>query len=328
MLQFKAIFLLFALSMLINAAIGQDASFSQFFSNQLYLNPGYTGNPKYQRAQLGYRNQWLTMQSPYNSYSLSLDKYFIEQNSGVGLNIVNDSQGLGAINTLSFDMVYSYTAQLSYNAQLKGGIQAGGIIKSQNTSNLIFPDMVDPSGDIVGSPGFVGETMFFPDFSAGVVAEWDFVYGGLAIHHLTQPVQSRQGETKYILPRKYTAHIGGEFNLYKRYLLRKSLILSPNIIYQQQSEFKQLNIGLYLYNNNLLAGLWLRENIGMASHTFMLVGGYHNEKYAFAYSYDFSILQGGFRGLGTSSHEVTFGKYFKYKTKTRKKVRTIKSPKF
>ena len=130
------------------------------------------------------------------------------------------------------------------------------------------------------------------------------------------------------LPRKYVVDMGCDFNLYKRYLFRKSLILSPNIIYQEQSDIKQINAGIYLSHQNLVTGMWLRETIGNLNHTFIFVAGYHNENYSFAYSYDFSMYSGGFRGLKTSSHEVTFSKNIQYKTKSRKKIRTIKSPKF
>src|SRR5690554_2219976 len=81
-----------------SVSFGQDVSFSQFFSNQLYLNPAYAGNPKHQRASINYRNQWLTRQSPYMSYGASFDTFFIEQKSGFGINIINDMQALGTLN--------------------------------------------------------------------------------------------------------------------------------------------------------------------------------------------------------------------------------------
>lgn len=309
-------------------AHAQDPGFSQFFSNQLYLNPGYAGNPKYSRARLVYRNQWLTTRTPYATYGVSYDWFFIEKQSGLGLNIINDVQGQGALNRLSADLIYSYSAQIAYNAQIRGGIQVGGILKSQNPSSLIFPDMVDPSGDIVGSPGFPGQLRALYDFAAGVVGEWDIFYGGFAVHHIAQPVEARMGSQQAVLPRKYTVHAGCDINLYKKYLFRKVLLFSPNILYQQQQDFKQINLGFYLSQQNISAGLWIKENLTLASHTFVIMAGYHDDKYSFGYSYDFSILDGGFRGINTSTHEVTFGMNFKYKATSRKKFRYIKCPKF
>jgi len=308
---------------------GQDASFAQFFSNQLYLNPAYAGNPKYQRASVVYRNQWLTRQSPYMTYGVSYDRFFIDQNSGLGVNLINDMQALGALNWLTLDVMYSYNVRVAYNAQIRGGIQAGGILKSQSTKNLIFPDMVDPStGQVAGSPGYSGTTRVMPDFAVGVLGEWDIFYGGIAVHHLLEPIDSRVDDNITKLPRKYTVHVGSDINLYKRYLIRKSLIFSPNIIYQQQADFKQLNVGAYISYLNVVGGFWIRNSLGLSNSTFVFTVGYHDVSYSFAYSYDFSILKGGFRGLNTSSHEVTFGVNFEYKNRSRKKVHTIKSPKF
>ncbi len=328
MTLWKRIYIAAILILTVNMVSGQDLTFSQFFANRLYLNPAYVGHPKHHRTRMVFRNQWLTRESPYMSYGVSYDRFYINQNSGVGINIVNDMQGFGSLNWLTADILYSYTIQVAYNAQLRGGIQAGGIFKSQNTSNLVFPDMIDPTGEIVGTPGFAGDSKLMPDFAAGIVGEWGIVYGGFAAHHLAEPIDSETNGDKINLSRKYTGHIGCNINLYKRYLFRKSLTLSPNVIYQQQGNFHQINIGTYISHQYFVAGLWLRENLGFSSHTFIFVAGYHDDKYSISYSYDFSLLEGGFRGLNTSSHEVTFGMNFQYKERSRKKIRPIKSPKF
>lgn len=306
----------------------QDISFSQPFSNQLYLNPAYTGHPKYKRMHLSYRNQWLMAKSPFMTYGFSYDNFFIEQNSGLGVSIINDMQSLGVINNLNANVLYSYTFRVAYNLQIRAGIQAGGILKTQNVRNLIFPDMVTPDGGIEGSPGFTGQVKVATDFGTGVLAEWDQFYGGIAVHHLSQPRIAGSKLDPVVIHRKYTAQVGAAFNLYKRYLYRKKLILSPNIIYQQQLDVKQLGVGIYLRHHNLESGLWIKERIGFYNHSFVFLFGYHNEDFSFAYSYDFSIFENQFRGLKTSSHEVTFSRFYEYKKRTRKKMRAVESPTF
>ncbi len=336
MKQLKHIFIAFIVLFANEFAFGQDASFAQFFANKLYLNPAYAGNPKHQRASLVYRNQWLTRQSPYMTYGASYDRFYTDHNSGLGINIINDMQALGTLNWLTLDVMYSYNVRVAYNAQIRGGLQAGGIFKSQNTRNLVFPDMVDPNtGQVIGNVGFAGKSSLMPDFAVGLLGEWGMFYGGIAVHHLFQPVDTRIDyanasgfDTKSRLPRKYTIHIGADIDVYKRYLIRKNVMLSPNIIYQQQGDFRQLNVGAYLSYLDIVAGIWVKNNFGMTNSTIVFMAGYHNVSYSFAYSYDFSILDGGFRGLNTSSHEVTFGVNFKYKKRPRTKVHTIKSPIF
>ncbi len=326
-IRIKLFFSLFFACILLSSN-AQDVSFTQPFANQLFLNPAYAGHPKYHRINFAYRNQWLTSQSPFMTYGASYDRYYIDYNSGVGINIVNDMHSLGAINNLNANLLYSYTFQVAYNIMVRGGVQAGGIFKTQNPKNLVFPDMIDEDGNITGTPGFSGQSKFAPDFATGFLVEWDDFYAGVALHHIAQPAISGIKGNRIVLHRKYSAQLGAAFNLYKRYLFRRSLILSPNIIYSQQLDVQEIAVGFYLRNNNLESGLWVKERIGFYNHTFAFVFGYHNEDFSFAYSYDFSLFQNNFRGLKTSSHEVTFSKFFEYKKRTRKKAHAINSPTF
>jgi type IX secretion system PorP/SprF family membrane protein len=306
----------------------QDLGFSQFYSNQLYLNPAFSGNPRYARFSMAYRNQWLQGATPYATYGASYDKYFASKNSGLGFNLINDVQDHGVFNRASFDIMYSYTFQVAYNAQIKGGLQLGAIYKTINTSKLIFPDMIDQTGTLVGNVGQAGKSHFSPDIAAGVVGQWDIYYGGVAVHHIAEPTEVEAGAYKAQLPRRYTAHLGCDITFYKRYLLRNTLTVSPNVIYITQNGFHQINLGCYLMRNEMVFGMWIRENTAFTSTRFTVIAGYYTEDYRIGYSYDFSMLKGGFRGIKTSTHEVTFGKNFQYKVKSRKKNRPILNPKF
>jgi type IX secretion system PorP/SprF family membrane protein len=305
----------------------QDPSFSQLFFNQLYLNPAYAGSSKFMRLGLVYRNQWLGARMPYTTYGVSYDQTIQKIKSGAGINIINDVQSNGILQRTTVDFIYAYGVQTSYNSHLRGGLQASLLLKNQNLSNLVFPDMIDPSGNVIGNSGLSGNTMMKLDFSAGVAGDWDIFYYGIAVHHLFQPIEAKAaGQTAY-LPRKYTVHMGCEFNLYKWYRFKKKLLFSPNIIYIRQQKYQQLNLGFYFTRFQLVAGLWLRENLDFKGHTFILTMGYSNDQFRFGYSYDFGIYSHGFRGLATSTHEVTFGWNFEYK-KGKRKFRYIKCPKF
>jgi len=305
----------------------QDPSFSQFFFNQLYLNPAYAGASKYIRLGLVYRNQWMSAKLPYTTYGVNFDQTIQSIKSGVGVNLINDVQSNGALQTTSADFIYAHGVQTSYNSHLRGGLQASLILKDQTLSSLTFPDMIDPNGNVIGSSGLSGKTTLMYDFSAGVAGDWDIFYGGIAVHHLLQPVEASAGGQTAYLPRKYTVHLGCEFNIYKWYRFKQKLMFSPNIIYIRQQKDQQLNIGAYFTRFELVAGLWLRENLDLKSHTFILTAGYSNDQFRFGYSYDFGIYDQGFRGLPTSTHEVTFGWNFEYK-KGKRKYRYIKCPKF
>lgn len=305
----------------------QDPSFSQLFFNHLYLNPAYAGASKHIRLGLVYRNQWMGAKTPYTTYGVSYDQTIQSIKSGAGINLINDVQSNGILQRTSVDFIYAYGVQTNYNSHLRGGIQTSLILKNQNLSNLVFPDMIDPNGNVIGNSGLSGKTSLMYDFGVGLAGDWDIFYGGIAVHHLLQPVEASVGGQTAYLPRKYTVHLGCEFNLYKWYRFKQKLLFSPNIIYIRQQKFQQLNIGFYFTRFQLVAGMWLRENLDLKSHTFILTGGYSNDQFRFGYSYDFGIYDKGFRGLATSTHEVTFGWNFEYK-KGKRKFRYIKCPKF
>jgi len=306
---------------------GQDPSFSQLFFNHLYLNPAYAGSSKFMRLGVVYRNQWLAAKMPYTTYGVSFDGTIQSIKSGAGVNIINDVQSNGVIQRTSVDFIYAYGVQTSYNSHFRGGIQASLILKNQNLNNLVFPEMIQPDGTIIGDLGLPGKTNLLYDFSVGVAGDWDIFYGGIAVHHLLQPVEANVGGQNAYLPRKYTVHLGCEFNAYKWYRFKQKLMVSPNIIYIKQLNHQQINLGFYLTRFQIVAGIWLKENLDLKSHTFILTAGYSNDQYRFGYSYDFGIYSHGFRGLATSTHEVTFGWNFEYK-KGKRKFRYIKCPKF
>ncbi|WP_157624559.1 type IX secretion system membrane protein PorP/SprF [Sunxiuqinia dokdonensis] len=61
---------------------GQDANYSQFYANPLYLNPGFTGTSAAPRLVVNYRNQWPQKGNTYVNYSLSCDQYFKKMKGG------------------------------------------------------------------------------------------------------------------------------------------------------------------------------------------------------------------------------------------------------
>ncbi|MGD9976454.1 MAG: PorP/SprF family type IX secretion system membrane protein [Bacteroidales bacterium] len=306
---------------------GQDPVFSQLFFNPLYLNPAYAGASKYIRVGLIYRNQWTMLDRPYSTYGVSYDRTIHEIRSGIGFNIVSDVEGDGVFTRTTLDVIYAFGIHPTYNSNIRFGLQTSNIVKSRNYSSLVFPDMIGVNGDITGSPDFSGFTTVNFDVSLGVAGDWENFYGGVAVHHILEPVEATyQGEKAYI-PRKYTIHLGADINLYKWYRFKDELILSPNVIYIRQEDFDQINLGFYISRFKLVAGLWLRENSNFNGHSFILTVGYSDDQFRMGYSYDFSVYQNGLRGLPTSSHEVTLGWNFEYK-KGKKKFRYIKCPKF
>ena len=316
----------------------QDPVFSQFFFNPVFLNPAYAGADKSIRMGVVVKSQWTTLNIPYSSIGVSYDQALLRFNGignrgkrttnkvGIGANIISDVEGRGTFARTNVDFVYSYGFQPSYNSSLRFGIQASALMRNRNYYNLTFLDMIDQNGTITGTSGFTGQTTSNFDLGLGIVGDWENLYGGVAVHHLLEPHDANSPNS--YLPRKYTAHVGIDINLYSWYRRKDKLILSPNVVFIQQGRYyNMLHMGVYISYRSVVAGLWYRNNINFKGHAFMATIGYADDGLRVGYSYDFSILQHGLKGLPTSSHEVTVGWNFAYK-KAKRRYRAVKCPKF
>ena len=306
----------------------QDPEFTQFYANKLYLNPAFAGSEKCARAQLNYRNQWPKLGSTYVTYAASYDQRVDVLEGGVGLMVMQDVQGDGAINTLSINAMYSYSFTLNRNTALIIGFQASYFQKTLNW-DYIFPDMLHPvygaifptQEDLVATDLKKG----YFDFSAGAILANRVHTFGIAVHHLTQPPESYRNSSDAVLPAKLTIHYGTIIPLKARGYRKGELFLSPQVLYQRQRDFEQFNYGLYFSRKNIVGGVWLRQNFKFHYDSFVMILGFIQSKFRFAYSYDLTVSK--LRNQTLGAHEISVGYTFPCKKK-RKKFRGIQCPSF
>src|SRR6201990_763912 len=75
----------------------QDPQFSQFYAAPLYLNPAFTGSTNQTRVGLNYRNQWPSIDANFTTMSVYADHFMEDINSGIGLIINRDVEGLAGL---------------------------------------------------------------------------------------------------------------------------------------------------------------------------------------------------------------------------------------
>jgi len=312
---------------------GQDPTFSQFYSNPLYLNPALAGTGECSRIIFNYRNQWPAMPGNFVTYSASADHYVNALSGGIGVIITADNAGKGTMNTTRLSAIYSYHLKLSYNVSLNAGFNATFNQQKVNSNDLIYRDMIDPVSGTV-NPGNTGEvpidnpTVNNADFSLGLVmgiSEKYFV--GFAVDHVTQPVLAYYNASEnHLLYRKYTAHAGASFNLSSYNYGRNGggVILSPNILYQQQQHAKQINAGLYVEKSPLILGVWYRSTFENPDGVIFLLG-IKQKRFKFGYSYDLTLSK--LKGTSGGAHEVSLAVLVGC-NKKRNKPGAIKCPEF
>ena len=290
-------------------AVGQDISFSQFYTNPLYLNPAFSGSVGVPRVALQYRNQWHNFNNAFTTYSAAFDMPVEKLQGGIGLNILNDSQGNNLINSMQMNLSYAVYLQISENYRLHGGLQAGFNQNSLNTSELIFSDNVDPNygnhGTSTELTNLSDPNYNYVDFSTGFLIYSKRIFYGASIHHLTEPKQSYYSGQENVskLPRKYTGHFGARLPVYLYGHYRKKFDISPQLIVQSQGNFQQFNYGLFATKHGLTAGTWFRQNFGLRYDAVIFLVGFIKESWQFMYSYDFTVS--GLRGDSGGTSEVS-----------------------
>ena len=301
------------------SAFAQDPLFTQFYANPLYLNPAFAGTARCPRVNMNFRDQWPGIEGTFVTYSASYDQHIDVISGGLGLLVTTDQAGKGTLNTTNVSAIYSYHLPVSRSFSLKAGLQATYLQKKVDWAKLTFGDMIDPRR------GFIWQTDEIPitegintvDFSAGLLGFSKTYFVGAAVHHLTEPNESLTQVTPSPLPMKITGHAGAVIPIGGR---GDEMNISPNVLYQQQQQFKQLNLGVYVTRGPIIGGLWYRIDDAV----MMLVGLQH-EVFKFGYSYDITISKLGMQTLG--SHEISFSLLFDCRAK-KKKFRTISCPSF
>jgi type IX secretion system PorP/SprF family membrane protein len=306
----------------------QDAHFSQFYANPLYLNPAFAGSDKCPRINMSYRNQWPALGQTYVTYSLSYDQHVRALQGGAGLLLMNDVQGDGTIISTTLGGMYSYTLPITRRFAITAGFQAAYIMKTVQWE-FIFPDMIHPLyGPIYATqedPSIVDDQKNYFDFSTGVIGFSEKTFFGVAVHHLTEPSESFLRGSDAVLPRKFTVHFGTEIGINSPQFRRGELSLAPQILFHQQGDFQQFNWGLYVNRKAIVAGFWLRQNFNFHYDSFVMLVGFRQDNIKFGYSYDLTVSK--LRNSTLGAHEVTFGFTFGCRP-ARTSFRTISCPSF
>jgi type IX secretion system PorP/SprF family membrane protein len=294
----------------------QDPQFTQFYANPLYLNPAFAGTARCPRICMNYRNQWPNLSGRYVTYSVSGDLHIDAMAGGLGVLVTTDDQAHGTLKTTNASLIYSYQAVINREFSLKFGLQATYMQKSLDVTSLHFGDMIDARRGFVWN---TNEALPQPrktaaDFSAGILGYSKQYFFGVAAHHINQPDEGLLGSSQ--LPVKFTAHAGAIITLEKG----NESYLSPNILFQAQQKFQQLNLGLYYVKGPFVAGLWYRN----ADAVIALVG-IQNNNFKAGYSYDVTVSK--LAGNTAGAHEISVQLQFECKAK-RKKYRTISCPSF
>ncbi|MBN2349439.1 MAG: PorP/SprF family type IX secretion system membrane protein [Bacteroidales bacterium] len=327
--------ILFSLAFLPFLLNGQDPQFSQFYSNSLYLAPSFAGLTGLNRVAFNYRQQWPQIPNGFETYSFAFDRYFEKFNSGLGVLILKDQAGSGHLRSTNIGLQYSFDFRILNKWHVRPGMHFLYTERGIDFDELLWNDQISASGNSptsgeVPSIEDVGDI----DFSVSVMGYSDLFWFGFSIDHLLHPNQSlydyefEEGNRGYI-PVKYSVFGGTKFVKNEELLQPIPSSIQIAFLYKQQEQFRQLDLGMYLYKNPLVLGFWYRGIPLYKSvfnrDAFTILTGYKIKNLNIGYSYDFTISKliantGG-------SHEISFSYTFKTK-KLKRKPRMVPCPEF
>ncbi|OYU97136.1 MAG: hypothetical protein CFE21_02260 [Bacteroidetes bacterium B1(2017)] len=306
----------------IQLTFAQDPQLSQYYASPLYTNPAMAGASRNIRVNMNARSQYTALNNNYRTAVMSADAYLGKVKSGLGVVSMYDVAGDGFLTTTSISAVYSYNLEINrewaFNAALQGGI----LQRRYDFSKFVFEDMIDPTrGPVLPTAEVTAnQQITIPNFGTGMLLYNSKLFFGAAIHNLLEPNMSfyypDKDDQSLKLPRKYTVHGGLNIYLNKSRYDEDRVILSPNILFMQQRNFYQMNLGFFVKQKSLTLGTWFRQTSNNADAAIFLIG-LRFPSVKVGYSYDAVISKAKQATVG--SHEVSIS--FEIKQRARPGVR-------
>ncbi len=297
------------------SAQAQDPIYSQYYAAPLQLNPAFAGNTLAPFITINYRNQWSSIPTAYQTYSVSYSQFFEEPNVGVGFMATADDAGEGLITTNHFHGFFAYRLQVNRDFFLKLGVEAGFMQTTLDWNRYIFYDQIDPIDGPTDPSGMPFPSDEIPpnelnksilDISTGILAYSRRFYGGFTLKHINTPDDSFLNINDNLnagYPMRAAIHGGLQLPIGEGSRRGNQPFISPNILYTWQRDFAQLNIGAYASLGPIFAGAWFR-NANNNGDAAILLAGFQRGILKVGYSYDFTISQ----ALNTTtggSHEIS-----------------------
>lgn len=279
------------------SVLAQTPQFSQFYASPLYLAPSFAGATDGSRVVLNYRNQWPQIPGAFVTLAFSLDHYFHNYRSGLGILLFRDQAGSGRLASTEGGLVYSYNFNLNHRWIMRPGVQ---FLYGQRTVDFhrhVFGDQLTLDGTLptTNAPRPIDRVGYF-DASSSLMAYSYNAWMGVSVDHLMRPNQSMtQQESR--LPMKYTLFGGYRFYFGRDFAGRDRESISIASMFRRQGKFNQFDLGVYWSKFPISLGLLYRgiplfnnEIHGMFNNdALVLLGALRTNNLRIGYSYDFTI---------------------------------------
>jgi type IX secretion system PorP/SprF family membrane protein len=271
--------------------------FSQYYFNELVINPAYAGNHVQLSLTSIYRNQWVNFPGAPKTFSFSGHTSLVDGRVGVGLLVNHDE--IGSYSNDNLYGYYSYKIPFQ-KATLSMGLQAGFNFVGADFSKL---DLLNPN-----DASFSSINVYKPNFGAGIFLNFENAFIGFSVPFILNntlaysiaDVASQLKEARYYFLR------GG---FIRPLNMQETLKINPSILVRAQEGMPltaDLNMALIIHNI-VSTGLSWRSGDALIGFIDLKL----SESFHFSYSYDLTGSQ--LNKFSNGTHEFVLN----YRTRIR-----------
>ncbi|WP_255497833.1 type IX secretion system membrane protein PorP/SprF [Pedobacter sp. AK013] len=292
------------------ASAQQDAQYSQYMFNGIYINPAYAGYKEVLNVHSFYRSQWTGITGAPRSMSLAVDAIANSGNVGLALQVASDK--LGAQTNLSIYGNYSYRIRMNDDGSSRLALGLGvGMVQLGIDGSLLNPNNPEPNQPV----GM--QSTIVPDARAGIYFANDKFYAGFSADNLIATYINidryafiPQPKPHYYLTAGALLPLSEDFQVKPSFLLKddrggptsldlNAFLMIKDFIWVGGS----YRTGVKLYNKS-----YLQRDLTPRNSAVAAIQIFPSEKLRIGYGYDFSI--GPLQGYSSGTHEISIAYSF------------------
>jgi type IX secretion system PorP/SprF family membrane protein len=284
----------------------QDAMFTHYMYNTLWLNPAYAGTRDAFTITAIHRSQWVGFEGAPIDQTLTMHSPILKGKMGVGLSVLNDKIGPTKSTFLALDLDY----QIKINSKSKLSFGLKGLVNfySVNLNRL----NLENQNDVAFSENI---NRILPNSGAGIYYYRERFYAGISVPKLMEnKIKSSSLNAVSKEQRHYFFIMGTVFNLSKDVRLKPTCFIKATEIAPIEGDVT----ANFIIKDKFTLGAMYRTGDGFG----LLLGYNFTEQFIVGYSFDWSMVNTT-RKYNSGSHEIMLRYDLISKTKSK-----IKSPRF
>lgn len=265
----------------------QDAMFTHYMYNTLWLNPAYAGTRDALTITGIYRSQWVGFNGAPQDQTFTLHSPVRDGKMGLGFSVQNDKIGPTKNTVIAGD--YSYQLRLDKKSKLNFGLKGMVNIFSNNISSLKLEDQAQQDKSFSQNVQTIS-----PNFGVGTYYFRERFYAGISTPKLIQN-KFTNGSVSYTEKRHYFFIMGAVFDINKNVKFKPTCFLKATKAAPVQGDLT----ANFIVNDKFTVGAMYRTGDALG----VLAGFAFTEQLTFGYSFDWSMANTTGK-YNSGSHEI------------------------